>query len=126
MSKTVCVQKFGLCNITLAPKLISAKDVLRVSDHLFFFFPLSFYLTTFISNNLNSKAVELRELEVMESTLLMHMILIFIPGPGMGAPLTSVALVARTLSLLYNKPLVGVNPCVGRKRCPTMRTISEH
>ena len=35
-------------------------------------------------------------------------------GPGMGAPLQSVALVARTLSLLYNKPLVGVNHCVGR------------
>ncbi|THU91726.1 putative O-sialoglyco protein endopeptidase, partial [Dendrothele bispora CBS 962.96] len=34
-------------------------------------------------------------------------------GPGMGAPLQSVALVARTLSLLYNKPLVGVNHCVG-------------
>ena len=36
-------------------------------------------------------------------------------GPGMGAPLQSVALVARTLSLLYNKPLVGVNHCIGRK-----------
>ncbi len=35
-------------------------------------------------------------------------------GPGMGAPLQSVALVARTLSLLYGKPLVGVNHCVGR------------
>ena len=58
--------------------------------------------------------------------VLMHMILIIILGPGMGAPLTSVALVARTLSLLYNKPLVGVNHCVGRKRCPTMRTIPEH
>ncbi|KAL0951035.1 hypothetical protein HGRIS_007775 [Hohenbuehelia grisea] len=34
-------------------------------------------------------------------------------GPGMGAPLQSVALVARTLSLLYDKPLVGVNHCVG-------------
>jgi len=33
----------------------------------------------------------------------------------MGAPLQSVALVARTLSLLYDKPLVGVNHCVGRK-----------
>ncbi|KAJ2928834.1 hypothetical protein H1R20_g8268, partial [Candolleomyces eurysporus] len=32
---------------------------------------------------------------------------------GMGAPLQSVALVARTLSLLYEKPLVGVNHCVG-------------
>lgn len=37
------------------------------------------------------------------------------PGPGMGAPLQSVALVARTLSLLYDKPLVGVNHCVGRE-----------
>lgn len=35
-------------------------------------------------------------------------------GPGMGGPLQSVALVARTLSLIYHKPLVGVNHCVGR------------
>jgi len=34
-------------------------------------------------------------------------------GPGMGAPLTSVAIAARTLGLLWNKPLVGVNHCVG-------------
>lgn len=34
-------------------------------------------------------------------------------GPGMGAPLQSVALVARTLSLLWDRPLVGVNHCVG-------------
>jgi len=31
----------------------------------------------------------------------------------MGAPLQSVALMARTLALLYDKPLVGVNHCVG-------------
>jgi hypothetical protein len=35
-------------------------------------------------------------------------------GPGMGAPLQSVALAARTLSLLWGKPMVGVNHCVGR------------
>lgn len=35
-------------------------------------------------------------------------------GPGMGAPLQTVALVARTLALMYDKPLVGVNHCVGR------------
>ncbi|KIS69805.1 putative O-sialo-glycoprotein-endopeptidase A1 [Mycosarcoma maydis] len=34
-------------------------------------------------------------------------------GPGMGAPLQSVAVVARTLALMYSKPLVGVNHCVG-------------
>ena len=31
----------------------------------------------------------------------------------MGAPLQSVALAARTLSLLWNKPLIGVNHCIG-------------
>lgn len=34
-------------------------------------------------------------------------------GPGMGAPLVSVAVAARTLSLLWQKELVGVNHCVG-------------
>lgn len=38
-------------------------------------------------------------------------------GPGMGGPLQSVALVARTVSMLYNVPLVGVNHCVGRECC---------
>jgi hypothetical protein len=34
-------------------------------------------------------------------------------GPGMGAPLQSVAVAARCLSLLWNKPMVGVNHCIG-------------
>ncbi|KAF8584471.1 peptidase M22, glycoprotease [Ramaria rubella] len=37
----------------------------------------------------------------------------FTKGPGMGGPLQSVALVARTLSLMFGKPLLGVNHCVG-------------
>ena len=36
----------------------------------------------------------------------------FTKGPGMGGPLQSVAVCARTLSLLWDKPLVGVNHCV--------------
>lgn len=35
-------------------------------------------------------------------------------GPGMGAPLQSVAVAARMLGLLWGKKLVGVNHCVGR------------
>lgn len=35
-------------------------------------------------------------------------------GPGMGGPLRSAAVCARMLSLLWRKPLVGVNHCVGR------------
>ncbi|CAO1632046.1 unnamed protein product [Jaminaea pallidilutea] len=37
----------------------------------------------------------------------------FTKGPGMGAPLASVVLVARTLSVQYGLPLVPVNHCVG-------------
>ncbi|QIW99483.1 hypothetical protein AMS68_005001 [Peltaster fructicola] len=37
----------------------------------------------------------------------------FTKGPGMGAPLACVAIAARMLALLWNKPLVGVNHCVG-------------
>lgn len=37
----------------------------------------------------------------------------FTKGPGMGAPLIVVATVVRTLAQLYDKPIVGVNHCVG-------------
>ncbi|TPX54115.1 hypothetical protein PhCBS80983_g06046 [Powellomyces hirtus] len=40
-------------------------------------------------------------------------VICFTKGPGMGGPLVSVAVAARTLSLLWNVPLVGVNHCVG-------------
>jgi N6-L-threonylcarbamoyladenine synthase len=34
-------------------------------------------------------------------------------GPGMGAPLQAVAIVARTLAQIWNKPIIGVNHCIG-------------
>lgn len=34
-------------------------------------------------------------------------------GPGMGAPLQSVALAARTIALMWDLPLIGVNHCIG-------------
>lgn len=34
-------------------------------------------------------------------------------GPGMGGPLVTVAIVARTVAQLWNKPIVGVNHCIG-------------
>lgn len=33
-------------------------------------------------------------------------------GPGMGPPLSVGAIVARTLSLMYNIPIIGVNHCI--------------
>lgn len=43
-------------------------------------------------------------------------------GPGMGGPLVSCAVVARTLAQLWKVPMVGVNHCVGHiemGRCVT-------
>ncbi|KAL0583723.1 hypothetical protein ABG067_006399 [Albugo candida] len=40
-------------------------------------------------------------------------VICYTKGPGMGAPLRSAAVCARMLSLIWGKPLVGVNHCVG-------------
>jgi N6-L-threonylcarbamoyladenine synthase len=41
-------------------------------------------------------------------------------------PLTSVAIVARTLSLMWNKPLIGVNHCIGHIEMGRMITGAEN
>ena len=41
-------------------------------------------------------------------------VICYTKGPGIGPALWSVAVVARSLSLKYGKPLVGVNHCIGR------------
>ncbi|GHJ85013.1 hypothetical protein NliqN6_1415 [Naganishia liquefaciens] len=56
-----------------------------------------------IRRAVDDAGIEMRDVDVIAYT----------KGPGMGSPLQSVALVARTLSLLYDKPLIGVNHCVG-------------
>lgn len=40
-------------------------------------------------------------------------LLCYTKGPGMAGPLSVGAIVCRTLSLLYNKPILGVNHCIG-------------
>ena len=40
-------------------------------------------------------------------------VICYTKGPGMGGPLSVGALVARTLSLMHNKPIIGVNHCIG-------------
>ena len=42
-------------------------------------------------------------------------VICYTKGPGIGAPLVSVAVVARTIAQLWNKPILGVNHCIGRK-----------
>ncbi|CAI7653800.1 unnamed protein product [Penicillium glandicola] len=50
----------------------------------------------------------------------------FTKGPGMGAPLQSVAIAARMMSLLWDKPLVGVNHCVGHIEMGRLITGAEN
>ncbi|XP_066139343.1 probable tRNA N6-adenosine threonylcarbamoyltransferase isoform X2 [Euwallacea fornicatus] len=40
-------------------------------------------------------------------------VICYTKGPGMGAPLATVAIVARTIAQLWNKPILGVNHCIG-------------
>lgn len=47
----------------------------------------------------------------------------FTQGPGMAAPLISVAVVARTLAQLWERPLVGVNHCIGRMARPVLLLV---
>ncbi|EXJ79607.1 glycoprotein endopeptidase kae1 [Capronia epimyces CBS 606.96] len=61
------------------------------------------YVSTLVKRALAEAGVRLEDIDCICYT----------KGPGMGAPLQSVAVAARTLSLLWNKPLVGVNHCVG-------------
>lgn len=47
-------------------------------------------------------------------------------GPGMGAPLSIGCTVAKTLSLLWRRPLVGVNHCIGHIEMGRVVTGSEN
>jgi N6-L-threonylcarbamoyladenine synthase len=50
----------------------------------------------------------------------------FTQGPGMGGPLQACVVVARTLSLLWKIPLVGVNHCVGHIEMGRLATQSAN
>ncbi|KAK4700610.1 hypothetical protein P7C70_g5640, partial [Phenoliferia sp. Uapishka_3] len=52
-------------------------------------------------------------------------VICYTKGPGMGAPLQTVAIVARTLALMYGKPMVGVNHCVGHVETGRLITASR-
>ncbi|XP_069677935.1 tRNA N6-adenosine threonylcarbamoyltransferase [Periplaneta americana] len=47
-------------------------------------------------------------------------------GPGMGAPLQTVAIVARTVAQLWNKPIIGVNHCIGHIEMGRLITGSDN
>lgn len=52
--------------------------------------------------------------------------LFIVKGPGMGSPLIGVALVARMLSILWKKPLIPVNHCIGHIEMGRMITKANN
>jgi len=76
------------------------------------------------SEHHRSKILQLAQMALEEAKLTPDDIdaLAYTKGPGMGGPLHTVALVVRTLAQLWNKPIVGVNHCIGHiemGRCVT-------
>ncbi|XP_014243038.1 probable tRNA N6-adenosine threonylcarbamoyltransferase isoform X2 [Cimex lectularius] len=53
-------------------------------------------------------------------------IVCYTKGPGMGAPLVSVAVVARTVALVWNKPIIAVNHCIGHIEMGRVITKSDN
>ena len=53
-------------------------------------------------------------------------VICYTKGPGMAQPLSVGALVARTLSILYKIPIVGVNHCVGHIEMGRVVTKAEN
>ncbi|KAK9239364.1 glycoprotease family-domain-containing protein [Lipomyces kononenkoae] len=90
-------------------------EVLANIRHTYITPPGEGFLPRDTANHHRSFVVKLVKDALKTSGLTPHDIdcVCFTKGPGMGAPLQSVAIAARTISLMWNKPLVGVNHCVG-------------
>lgn len=67
-----------------------------------------------------------KALDDAEITLKDVDVICYTKGPGMAAPLTVAALVARTVAQLYNKPIVAVNHCIGHIEMGRLITGSEN
>ena len=65
-------------------------------------------------------------LEEAKVTMKDIQLIAYTKGPGMGPPLNVGALVARTLSLMFNIPLVGVNHCIAHIEMGRLATGIEH
>lgn len=64
-------------------------------------------------------------LDVAKVTLKDVDVICYTKGPGMGAPLTVAALVARTVAQMYDKPIVAVNHCIGHIEMGRLITASN-
>ena len=53
-------------------------------------------------------------------------VLCYTKGPGMAGPLSVGAMVCRVLALMYDKPMIGVNHCIGHIEMGRVVTGSDN
>ncbi|KAL6713076.1 putative tRNA threonylcarbamoyladenosine biosynthesis protein kae1 [Lecanora helva] len=106
--------KLGIGLILHPPKGGSAQ-ILSNIRHTFVSPPGEGFLPKDTAKHHRSWVVRLVKQAMKEAGVTVDMIncVCYTKGPGMGAPLQSVAVAARMLALLWGKELVGVNHCVG-------------
>lgn len=106
--------KLGVGLILHPPKGGSAKILANIR-HTFVSPPGDGFLPKDTAKHHRSWIVNLVKQAILEAGVTITDIscICYTKGPGMGAPLQSVALAARMLALLWGKELVGVNHCVG-------------
>jgi N6-L-threonylcarbamoyladenine synthase len=107
--------KLGV-GVMLHPKDGSTPQVLANIRHTYVSPPGEGFLPKDTARHHRAWVVNVVKRAVREARLRVEDIdcICYTKGPGMGAPLQSVAVAARMLSLLWGKELVGVNHCVGR------------
>lgn len=112
--------KLGV-GVMLHPKDGSTPQVLANIRHTYVSPPGEGFLPKDTARHHRAWVVNVVKRAVREARLRVEDIdcICYTKGPGMGAPLQSVAIAARMLSLLWGKELVGVNHCVGRMCCPS-------
>jgi N6-L-threonylcarbamoyladenine synthase len=106
--------KLGV-GLILHPAKGGPAQILANIRHTFVSPPGEGFLPKDTARHHRSWVIQLVRQAIKQAAVSIHDIdcICYTKGPGMGAPLQSVAIAARTLSLLWDKKLVGVNHCVG-------------
>ncbi|KAJ6151051.1 hypothetical protein N7470_007645 [Penicillium chermesinum] len=106
--------KVGI-GIMLHPKDGGAPKVLANVRHTYISPPGEGFLPKDVARHHRAWVVKLVKQALREAKVSVADVdcICFTKGPGMGAPLQSIAIAARMMSLLWKKPLIGVNHCVG-------------
>ncbi|XP_015524054.1 probable tRNA N6-adenosine threonylcarbamoyltransferase [Neodiprion lecontei] len=107
--------------------IIRDNDILSNVRHTYITAPGEGFLPRETAQHHRQHVLETLKCALKDASLTMKDIdvVCYTKGPGMGAPLTAVALVARSVAQLYNKPIVAVNHCIGHIEMGRLITKSK-